>query len=481
MRALAPISATASASRLADAVVDASRRREAAGLHRRCRDERTEAYRVMHGVAEGIPGVTVDKYGSTLFVQSWRNPVVRARLLYPYVRNIHSVVGTADTLTLDLNHHSLALQSPDPIHQERGELLELCDAVRANRIDGIGAIDRVWLHPRSTDATRWDDGDPRRGVPTDAMESPAWVGVYDLAAETYDGLRPSRAGKRLDDDALGFVFEELGVKYRFVPPRRFGDPSLFLDFRAARRWIHRRIRSMKSHGDVDGDVDGDVVMTRARAGREVSVLNAFAYTCGAGVVAKRAGADVVLNTDHSQTYLSTGARNAVLNSLEPCASLCLDFYPAMRGMAGLSAPGRRVRGGGRGGRNGGRGRRRPFSEKVDDAAPTSIEPATFDMVVLDPPTLTKTKFGAVDIENDYPSLAKPSALCVKPGGVLVATNHSAKVDLDDWLEVVSRCAVKAGREVLSVETIAPDGPDDDDFPALDDGRRPLKVAAFTLG
>ena len=35
----------------------------------------------MHGVAEGIPGVTVDKYGSTLFVQSWRNPVVRARLL----------------------------------------------------------------------------------------------------------------------------------------------------------------------------------------------------------------------------------------------------------------------------------------------------------------------------------------------------------------------------------------------------------------
>ena len=446
----------------------------------------------MHGVAEGIPGVTVDKYGSTLFVQSWRNPVVRARLLYPHVRNNHFVVGTADTLTLDLNHHSLAIQSPDPIRQERGELLELCDAVRADGIDGIGAIDRVWLHPRSTDALRWDDDDPRRSAPTDAMQSPAWVGVYDLAAETYDGLRPSYAGKRLDDDALGFVFEELGVKYRFVPPRRFGDPSLFLDFRATRRWIHRRIRSMKSHGDVDGDVeidvgvdvDGDVAMTRAHAGREVSVLNAFAYTCGAGVVAKRAGADVVLNTDHSQTYLSTGARNAVLNGLEPCASLCLDFYPAMRGMAGLSAPGRRVRGGGRGGRkggrNGGRGRGRG-SGKVDDAAPTSIEPATFDMVVLDPPTLTKTKFGAVDIENDYQSLAKPSALCVKPGGVLVATNHSAKVDLDDWLEVVSRCAVKAGREVLSVETIAPDGADDDDFPALDDGRRPLKVAAFTLG
>ena len=152
----------------------------------------------MHGVAEGIPGVTVDKYGSTLFVQSWRNPVVRARLLYPHVRNNHFVVGTADTLTLNLNHHSLALQSPDPIHQERGELLELCDAVRADGIDGIGAIDRVWLHPRSTNALRWDDDDPRRSAPTDDMQSPAWVGVYDLAAETYDGLRPSYAGKRLD-------------------------------------------------------------------------------------------------------------------------------------------------------------------------------------------------------------------------------------------------------------------------------------------
>ena len=112
-------------------------------------------------IAEGIPGVTVDKYGSTLFVQSWRNPVVRARLFYPYVRNTHSVVGTADTLTLNLDHHSLALQSPDPMHQERGELLELCDAVRADGIDGIGAVDRVWLHPRSTDALRWND-DSRR-------------------------------------------------------------------------------------------------------------------------------------------------------------------------------------------------------------------------------------------------------------------------------------------------------------------------------
>ena len=75
--------------------------------------------------------------------------------------------------------------------------------------------------------------------------------------------------------------------------------------------------------------------------------------------------------------------------------------------------------------------------------------------------------------------AKPAALCVSPGGILVATNHSAKVGLDDWLEIVERCAKKAGRAVVSTEVIAPEA-DDDDYPTFEDGKRPLKVAAFTL-
>jgi len=220
----------------------------------------------------------------------------------------------------------------------------------------------------------------------------------------------------------------------------------------------------------------------------VSVLNAFAYTCGAGVVAADAGAGRVVNTDHSASYLAYGDANAKLNGVPKMDSLCSDFYPAMRQMAGLAMPGRKEmgrggRGGGRGGRfggRGGRGRSDGKNKNNSNAAPAKIEPETFDLVILDPPTLTKTRFGAVDIENDYPSLAKPSALCVKPGGVLLATNHSAAVGLDDWLEIVSRCATKAGREVVSVDVIEPDGVDDDDFPPLDDGKRPLKVAAFTL-
>ena len=303
------------------------------------------------------------------------------------------------------------------------------------------------------------------------------MGVYDLTSDAYDGLMPSFAGKGLDDPGLGFTFEELGLKYNFIQPRRFGDPSLFLDFRATRRWIGTKVRQMVEDTDASRSDSADVV----------SVLNAFAYTCGAGVVAADAGAGRVVNTDHSASYLAHGDANAKLNGVPKMDSLCLDFYPAMRQMAGLAMQGRKEmgrggRGGGRGARGGrgGRGRSDGKSKNNSISAPLKIEPETFDLVILDPPTLTKTRFGAVDIENDYPSLAKPSALCVKPGGVLLATNHSAAVGLDDWLEIVSRCASKAGREVLSVDVIEPDGVDDDDFPPLDDGKRPLKVAAFTL-
>ena len=87
------------------------------------------------------------------------------------------------------------------------------------------------------------------------------------------------------------------------------------------------------------------------------------------------------------------------------------------------------------------------------------------MVILDPPTLTKTAYGAVDIENDYQSLAKPCGLCVTPGGVLLATNHSPRIDVDDWLELVEKCVTKAGCVLTNVEVVSPDA-DDDDHPAM---------------
>jgi len=409
--------------------------------------------------------VTVDKFGGALLVQSWREPL----------RN--------------------------------DDVFDLCDAAFGGQL-GFDDVHTVWVHPRAN-VSNTAELNASENLLTGKTFAAA--GVYRRASfltatnavDDSSPFGPDVFGRDLSDPALGFSFSELNLAYEFVPPRRFGDPSLYLDFRPTRRWIRR------------------FVAKRADAGSSVSALNAFAYTCGAGLAATAGGASRVLNTDHSATYLAYGAANYKLNGFEagnqegqgpresesesttqktqtPKAeyststrnafgafdAYCEDFYPAVRQLAGLPMPGRQGRGGGRGGskrgsKRGGRGAFGSASPKEKKKKPKPPKPETFDLVVLDPPTLTKTAYGAVDIENDYQSLAKPSALCVTPGGVLLATNHSHRIDVDDWLELVEKCVTKAGCVLSNVEVVSPDA-DDDDHPAMSDGKRPLKVAAFTL-
>jgi len=409
--------------------------------------------------------VTVDKFGGALLVQSWREPL----------RN--------------------------------DDVFDLCDAAFGGQL-GFDDVHTVWVHPRAN-VSNTAELNASENLLTGKTFAAA--GVYRRASfltatnavDDSSPFGPDVFGRDLSDPALGFSFSELNLAYEFVPPRRFGDPSLYLDFRPTRRWIRR------------------FVAKRAAAGSSVSALNAFAYTCGAGLAATAGGASRVLNTDHSATYLAYGAANYKLNGFEagdqegqgpresesesttqktqtPKAeyststrnafgafdAYCEDFYPAVRQLAGLPMPGRQGRGGGRrgskrGSSRGGRGAFGSASPKEKKKKPKPPKPETFDLVVLDPPTLTKTAYGAVDIENDYQSLAKPSALCVTPGGVLLATNHSHRIDVDDWLELVEKCVTKAGCVLTNVEVVSPDA-DDDDHPAMSDGKRPLKVAAFTL-
>jgi len=393
--------------------------------------------------------VTVDKFGGALLVQSWREPL----------RN--------------------------------DDVFDLCDAAFGGQL-GFDDVHTVWVHPRAN-VSNTAELNASENLLTGKTFAAA--GVYRRASfltatnavDDSSPFGPDVFGRDLSDPALGFSFSELDLAYEFVPPRRFGDPSLYLDFRPTRRWIRR------------------FVAKRAAAGSSVSALNAFAYTCGAGLAATAGGASRVLNTDHSATYLAYGAANYKLNGFEagnqegqgpresesesttqktqkPKAeyststrdargafdAYCEDFYPAVRQLAGLPMPGRQGRGGGRGGskrgsKRGGRGAFGSSSPKEKKAKPP--RPETFDLVILDPPTLTKTAYGAVDIENDYQSLAKPSALCVTPGGVLLATNHSHRIDVDDWLELVEKCVTKAGCVLTNVEVVSPDA-DDDDHPAM---------------
>lgn len=46
-----------------------------ADLSQRLRDEKTDCYRLFHGVTEGAPGLTIDRYGSLVLIQTFREPL----------------------------------------------------------------------------------------------------------------------------------------------------------------------------------------------------------------------------------------------------------------------------------------------------------------------------------------------------------------------------------------------------------------------
>ena len=221
-------------------------------------------------------------------------------------------------------------------------------------------------------------------------------------------------------------FSELGVKY-WVQARHDGqDPWLFLDLRAARRRVM-------------AEAEGK------------SVLNVFAYTCGVGIAAAKAGARHVVNVDFAESSLTVGRDNAKLNDLPVRPRFVKsDAFAAMRQLAGIGQA-KMVRG----------KRMPPFPE---------LAKHRFDLVFMDPPRYSKSPFGVVDLVNDYSALLKPALLCTHEGGTLICCNNVADVERQAWADQIVRSAEKAGRTVREMEWIMPE----EDFPSLD-GNPPLKV------
>ena len=322
-----------------------------AALIQQLQDENTNAYRLFHGTAEGLPGLTVDRYGDTLLVQTFHRALPEAELA-------------------------------------------AIDAFYAERMSGLKCL----YNDRSA--------------------------------------RNSRIGNRLPADERAIAeapreITELGVTYRFYGRHAGQDPTLFLDLRAARRRV-----------------------AQEAAGR--SVLNLFAYTCGVGTVAAKAGAQFVVNVDFAESSLAIGKENARLNELSVRPRFIKsDVFAATRQLAGIGQP------------EVVRGKRMPAFPR--------LEARQFDLVFLDPPRYAKSLFGVVDLVNDYAAVFKLALLCTKEGGTLICTNNVAQVSYEQWIDQLGRSAAKAGRTVREIERILPEA----DFPSFD-GQPPLKIALLRV-
>lgn len=310
--------------------------------------EDTNCYRLFHGTNEGVAGLTVDRYGPQLLIQSFHDSLNEAQVAQ--VSEFYTVLFSAQ---------------------------------------------EVIYNDRSASNSRRQDARDKRSLP--------------------------------------LVGQELGVNYRVKGKHSGQDPYLFLDMRVGRRYV----------------------MAHAA---DKSVLNLFSYTCGVGVCAAMAGAKTVVNVDFAERNLAIGNENAELNGLtsDQISFIQSDFFTAAKQFAGIPVK-QRIR----------RGQKpRAFLR---------LEAQQFDMVYLDPPRWAKSHFGTVDLIRDYPSVLKPSLLATKEGGTLICTNNVAKVSMDEWLDVVRRCADKSGRPIKSIELLPPEA----DFPSSD-GQSPLKIAVLHL-
>jgi 23S rRNA (cytosine1962-C5)-methyltransferase len=152
------------------------------------------------------------------------------------------------------------------------------------------------------------------------------------------------------------------------------------------------------------------------------VLNAFAYTCGFSVCAA-AGGGRVTSLDLSKKYLDWGRRNFVLNGLEPSAH---EFI---------------------------------FGDAFSWFRRLAKKKRLFDVVILDPPTFSRSReSGVFQAEKDFGALADAALPLLKPGGALLASTNAAGFAPEDFLEAVMGAARRAGRTV-SRRHYAPQPPD----------------------
>jgi 23S rRNA (cytosine1962-C5)-methyltransferase len=150
------------------------------------------------------------------------------------------------------------------------------------------------------------------------------------------------------------------------------------------------------------------------------VLNTFAYTCGFSVCAAAAGARVT-SLDLSKNYLDWGRRNFALNGIDSARH---EFI---------------------------------FGDAFDWLRRFARKKRLFDVIILDPPTFSRSKeSGVFQAEKDYGDLAAAALPLLKRGGILFASTNAAGIAPEDFLECLT--VAMSGRRVVQ-RFYAPQPPD----------------------
>jgi 23S rRNA (cytosine1962-C5)-methyltransferase len=170
------------------------------------------------------------------------------------------------------------------------------------------------------------------------------------------------------------------------------------------------------------------------------MLNAFAYTCGFSVCGALAGFRVT-SLDLSKKYLDWGKQNFLLNSLDPASH---DFI---------------------------------FGDVFDWFRRLAKKDRRFDVVLLDPPTFSRSKeHGSFSAEKDYGRLVAQAVPLVREGGILFCSTNAARLEPEAFCAAVRDAVGKQNRRILR-EHFAPQPPD---FPIAPEAPGYLKTLWLEL-
>jgi 23S rRNA (cytosine1962-C5)-methyltransferase len=222
------------------------------------------------------------------------------------------------------------------------------------------------------------------------------------------------------------VICENGVKFELSFNEGY-SVGLFLDQRDNRRRLRR------GHIAAGFSLEGPQ--------RPIEILNAFAYTCGFSVCAAKAGARTT-SLDLSKKYLEWGRRNFGLNDLDVGAH---DFI---------------------------------YGDAFDWFRRLHKKGRDFDVVLLDPPTFSKSReTGLFRAESDYGKLVKAALPLLKTGGVLFASTNAANWPAEEFLAVLDRSVCDGKRSVLQRHYV----PQPPDFPICRAEPAYLKTVWLRIG
>ena len=156
------------------------------------------------------------------------------------------------------------------------------------------------------------------------------------------------------------------------------------------------------------------------------VLNVFSHAGGFSVYAAAGGAKSATDLDLSAHALTAAERNFQLNIALPAVGAC---------------------------------RHRTIQADAFDWLAAS-SPETYDLVIIDPPSLAKRQSEKVPALEAYDRLATSGLKLLRPGGMLVAASCSAHVRADEFFDLVREAVRRSRLPVTEMETArhAPDHP-----------------------